>query len=104
MRLELSSRTAKFDLGGEHVDYSIWLYSCNAAGTSCVRLATADDVHVDRWSPGLGWEDRTLQVGTVNQTIPAGRVLRVRLAFEHNDVWVALDGAHASRLVWSTTG
>ena len=104
VRLDLSSRTAKLDLGGSHVDYSVWLYSCNAAGGGCVRLAAADDVHVGSWSPGLGWENRTLQIGSVHQTVPAGRVLRVRLAFDHSDVWLALDGARPSSLVWSTTG
>ena len=40
----------------------------------------------------------------MNQTVPAGRVLRVRVAFDHSDVWLALDGARPSSLAWSTTG
>ena len=72
VRLQLTSRTAKVDPDGKHVDYSIWLYSCDSSGGGCVRLAAADDVHVDDWSPAGAWEERTLQVGSVHQTIRRG--------------------------------
>ncbi len=103
VQLQLSSRTVKLDLDGAHVDYTIWLYDCSASGGGCVQLAKADDVHVDRWSPGLGWEQRTLQIGSVHQTVPQGRVLRLRFAVDHSDVWLALDDDHPSTLTWSST-
>lgn len=102
--LELRSRTDELDLGGGHVDYTVRLDACRADGTGCVRVALADDVHVEDWSPGLGYETRTLVVGSSHQTVPAGWVLRLRLQVDHADLWIPLDGVDPSVLRLTTVG
>lgn len=103
VRLLLTSRTDRLDPRGDHVDYSVRLDSCARTGVGCVRLASVEDVHVDDWSPGSGYETRTIQVGSVNRTVPAGQVLRLRVQVENNDLWVPLDGTDPSSLVLPTS-
>ncbi len=84
--------------GGKDVDYTAFLDDCNAAGTGCTELARVQDVHVDDWNPDGAWSTRTLTIGTVNHTVTAGRVLRLRLLFDHKDVWIALTADRPSHL------
>jgi hypothetical protein len=82
------------------VDYSIWVRDCAADGTDCSTIASAVNVHVGRWNDRAGdWATRDIVVGSIDHTIAAGRMLRVRLMFDHRDVWVALSGTRPSQLL-----
>jgi hypothetical protein len=88
------------------LDYSIWLLDCAPDGSDCVILASTVDVHVKEWNGGVeDWVQRTIPVGTVDHTVQQGRMLRLRLMFNHHDAWIALSGDRPSRLlVTSATG
>ncbi len=101
VRLVLWSTVEDFDDHGD-IDYSIWLQDCASNGTGCVTLASTLDVHVDEWNGGNEtWVRREITVGSVDATIAAGRMLRLRLMFNHDDVWVALSGTRASSLEYT---
>lgn len=102
--LDLTSRTDELHLRGGHVDYTVRLDACRADGTACVRVAGVDDVHVDDWSPGPGYETRALRVGSSHQAVPEGWVLRLRLQVDHADLWIPLDGLNPSALRLTTVG
>src|SRR5256885_1634376 len=92
VRLGLWSTRKDFHPTGD-VDYSAWIEDCAAAGTGCTVLASSGDVrgHVHDWNGGTAnWTYRDITIGTVNYTISVGRQLRLRLMFDHEDVWVAL--------------
>ena len=103
--LELWS-TAKDFHEKDDLDYSIWLLECAPDGSDCVILASTVDVHVKEWNGGVrDWVQRTIPVGTVDHTVQQGRMLRLRLMFNHHDAWIALSGDRPSRLlVTSATG
>jgi hypothetical protein len=103
--LELWS-TAKDFHEKDDLDYSIWLLDCAPDGSECMILASTVDVHVKEWNAGArDWVQRTIPVGTVDHTVQAGRMLRLRLMFNHHDAWIALSGDRPSRLlVTSATG
>lgn len=97
--LDLWSTSKDFE-GTKDVDYSIWLHDCAVDGTGCVLLASASDVHVDSWNGGVAaFVERDITFGSVDTTINVGRMLRMRLMFHHEDVWVAASVDRPSRLV-----
>ena len=101
VRLVLWSTAEDFD-DDTDIDYSVWLQDCAANGTGCVTLASTLDVHVDEWNGGSEtWVRREITIGSVDATIAAGRMLRLRLMFDHDDVWVALSGTRASSLEYT---
>ncbi len=81
-------------------DYSIWLEDCAADGTACVIVANAHDVHVHAWNGGVAdWVYREITVGSVSHTLAAGRMMRLRLMFNHHDLWIANSGTRPSQLL-----
>ena len=76
----------------EDLDYAAWVYDC-ATPSSCTLLASTANVHVDDWSTTTTWEKRTVTVGSAARTVPAGHTIKVRLAFNHSDVWLPLGEA-----------
>lgn len=80
--------------------YQVYLHDCAADGTGCV-LALASDNHVDRWNGGIAdWVFKDISLGTIDHTFAAGRMLRVRLMFDHNPMWVALSQHRPTRIVF----
>lgn len=79
--------------------YHVWLSDCADDGTDCEPIAGPTDAHVDKWNRGTsGWVLRTIDIGSVDRTIMPGRMLRMRLMFQHNDMWIALSGTRPSSL------
>ncbi|MGQ0832168.1 MAG: Ig-like domain-containing protein [Microthrixaceae bacterium] len=84
----------------QDIDYSIWLQDCASDGTGCAILASAIDVHINDWNGGTAdWVERSITFGSLDTTIASGRMLRMRLMFHHQDVWVAASADRASQLV-----
>ncbi len=84
---------------GKDLDYSAWVFGCNpGCGTP---LAGTEKLHVDDWSTTTTWEERTVSIGSVNTFLPAGSTLRLRIGFNHSDVWIPLDDNHLSRLIFT---
>lgn len=51
------------------------------------------------WQNGSSsWVFKDLSLGDINHTFNAGRMLRVRLMFEGNPMWVAISGDRPTRL------
>ncbi len=97
--LRLWSTVAQFE-SSKAVDYSIWVLDCAADGTGCTTIASSVNVHVDKWNRGVAdWVTRDIVVGSADHTIVAGRMLRVRLMCDHEDLWVALSGTRPSQLL-----
>ena len=81
----------------EDLDYAAWVYDC--LGATCSLLTSTEDIHIDNWSTTTTWEQRTVTVGSVQNTlVPAGHTVRVRMAFNHKDVWLPLGGGMDSSL------
>lgn len=97
--LELWSTTKDFN-EKDDLDYSIWLLDCAADGSDCMILASTLDVHVSEWNGGIkDWVQRTIPIGAVDHTVQPGRMLRLRLMFNHHDAWIALSSDRPSRLL-----
>ena len=75
----------------------VYLYDCASGRVGCVTIAE-NDVHVNPWSLLPTWVSKQITVGSVTRTIAAGRELRVRLLFQHEDLWVAMTAAYPSAL------
>jgi hypothetical protein len=76
---------------GEDLDYAAWVDDC--FGATCTPLTSTDNIHIDDWSTTTTWEQRTVTVGSLqNRLVPAGHTIRVRLAFNHSDVWLPFGG------------
>ncbi len=86
----------------QDLDYSAWVFACNPGCGS--PLAGTEKLHVDNWSTTTTWETRTVSIGSVNTFLPAGSTLRLRIGFNHSDVWIPLDDSHLSRLIYTTGG
>ena len=95
--LQLWSTIELFALGREGQAY-IYLYDCASSGGGCVKIAE-NSVYISDWN-GLipDWVYHEVSVGSVTHILPAGRKLRVRLLFEHNDLWVAMTSAYPTAL------
>ncbi len=56
---------------------------------------------MDAWNGGATtWVHREIVAGSVSHTLAAGRMLRLRVMFDHHDVWIATQpepGIHAHR-------
>ncbi len=99
--LQLWSTATLFSLAKTVHPY-VFLYDCAAGGAACVTIAQ-NDVHVDNWNGLLSsWMYREITIGSVTRSIAAGRELRVRLLFQHHDVWVAMTAAYPSALTITT--
>ncbi len=79
------------------LDYAAWVYDCFAG--SCTLLTSTSNIHIDGWSTRPTWEQRTVTVGSLDSVVvPSGHTIRVRLAFDHKDVWMPLGGGMDSSL------
>jgi hypothetical protein len=87
----------------QDLDYTAWLDDCDSGG-SCTTLTSVVHVHVKDWSTTTSWEKRVVGIGSVQQTVATGHTLRLRVAFNHSDLWLALDAAHPSSLLYATGG
>ena len=97
--LRLWSTVKDFDTDKD-ADRSVWLLDCAASGKGCTILASTVDVHIDKWNGGVaGWAYREITVGSVSHTIAPGRMLRLRVMFNHEDIWISTSGSRASRLL-----
>jgi hypothetical protein len=99
--LELYSTVRRFEVNKDAHPH-VYLYDCAAGGVSCTKIAEAE-VHVNPWNGGVaGWVRRDITVGSVVRTIGLGRELRVKLLFQHEDVWVAMTAAYPTALHFTT--
>lgn len=82
---------------------AVGLYDCNGTKTACTLLASQSLSSPEAWSGGSStWVEKTANFASLNWTITAGRVLRVKLvvlASSQHDMWFAYDTtAYPSRL------
>jgi hypothetical protein len=82
-----------------------YLYDCTPGGTvdpfwsGCTRIAS-NAVFSSPWNASLiDWGYRSITVGSVSRTIPAGNELRVRLLFHPSDLWLTMSAAYPTALV-----
>ena len=99
VRLELWAALRDFRDERHPITTFVWLHDCREDGTDCRRLLrTAIDV--EDWDRGTDdFVRHDLDLGPLSTTVAPGRMLRMRLMFDHQDMWVALTDAHRSRLV-----
>ncbi len=103
--LKLWSTVDGFELGA-HVDLSAWLYDCDAVtlGACSPALLRYEDAHTNDWNGGVSdFAYREITLGSLTHTVAPGRVLKLRLMFGHEDVWVAMDSIHPSELELTLT-
>jgi putative nucleotidyltransferase with HDIG domain len=86
----------------QDIEYAAWVYECGPGGGSCATLLATGKVAVHHWSTTTSWEERELTVGSIDATIAADHLLRLRLMFNKRDIWMPLDSAHPSRLTLTT--
>jgi hypothetical protein len=95
--LELWSSVENFQHKDAHLH--AYLDVCDSDGTNCTTIRTAD-VHVNHWNQGAAtWTMRTFSLGTVNTTVSTTQMVRLRLLFGHEDIWVAMNGSYPTKLV-----
>lgn len=88
--LDLWSSTADFD-PTQDLDWTLRLFDCDAAVTACTLINEQVHVHTPSWNRGAAtWVHRTLSIGNVNHTVPAGRVLQVAMQVGHTEIWLPL--------------
>jgi HD domain-containing protein/Big-like domain-containing protein len=96
--LDLWSSTGLFVIPKPATLYA-YLYDCTAGGASCTRIASNAVFH-DPWNTSsLDWTNRTITIGSVSRTIPAGNELHVKLLFHPSDLWMTMSAAYPTALV-----
>ncbi|NNF11085.1 MAG: tandem-95 repeat protein, partial [Acidimicrobiia bacterium] len=97
--LKLWSTVANYELGTD-VDLTVRLYDCDAVALgSCTPALLTYDVHTDNWNGGVAdFSYREVTVGSLTHTLVPGRVLKLRLQFDHEDVWVDMNATHPTEL------
>jgi hypothetical protein len=99
LTLELWSGTAGFLSGLHDGKLYTYVYDCTAGGASCTTIAS-NTLYRNPWSQLLNsWTFRSLTVGAVSRTIPAGHELRIRLLFQFRDLWVMSNASYPSSVV-----
>jgi Bacterial Ig domain/HD domain len=82
----------------KHGTLYAYLYDCNAGGASCTRIAS-NSAFASIWNTSLvDWGPRTITIGTVSRTIPAGHELRIKLLFNGGDLWLTMTAAYPTAL------
>ncbi len=100
VRLALWSTPENFD-DSDDGHYHIYLHDCASDGTDC-NLLLETDSHIDDWNGGVAdWTFRELSLGSIDHTFAVGRMLRVRLMFGHNAMWVAMSQDRPTRIILS---
>jgi hypothetical protein len=96
--LELWTSVALADFGKDGHLYA-YVDKCDLSGTTCTQL-TKTDLHTKQWDQKLlGWGKRTFALGNVSTTVGTNEMLRVRIQFNHIDVYVAMGTDGPSRLL-----
>ena len=99
--VKLWSTVASFD-DDEAIDAVVWVHDCDLAGVVCGPALLHYDVHYDDWNGGVAdFVYRQFTVGSLDHTVAVGRSLRVRLQFDHQDVWVDMNADHPSEVVFT---
>ena len=100
--LELFSQFNDAGLVGNDVDYALWLQACNPASNNCETLVHVGPERVGPWNRGVGgWQRSDLSLGTVvDLRVRAGWQIRLVVAFDQEDVAIAMSGDRPSRLVF----
>jgi hypothetical protein len=99
VRLELWAALRGFRDEEHPITASVWLQDCRDDGTDCRGLLRTD-IDVEDWDRGTDdFVRHDLDLGPLSTTVAPGRMLRMRLMFDHQDMWVALTDAQRSRLV-----
>lgn len=97
-RLTISSAMKDFS-SGKFATVEAGLYDCTTAGTSCSLLASGATA-LNPWP--ATWQEVSIDFGTINHTITAGRALVVKLVVDgssQDDLWFAYDTTtHQARL------
>jgi len=102
VRLGLWSTVENFDDEGNG-HYQVYLQDCAADGTDCVLLL-ATDSHIDDWNGDVeDWVFKDLSLGSIDHTFAGGRMLRVRLMFDHKRMWVAMSADRLTRIVFDSS-
>ena len=75
-----------------------YLYNCTTGGVICTKIAS-NAVFGTPWNTSLiDWGHRTITIGSVSQTIPAGNELRIKLLFKSSDLWLTMTATYPSAL------
>ncbi|MGI9647614.1 MAG: tandem-95 repeat protein [Acidimicrobiia bacterium] len=99
--LELWSTVEGFQTDKD-IDVVVWVHDCDPAGVVCGPALLHYDVHHDNWNGGVAdFVYHEIIAGSVSHTVAVGRSLRVRLQFDHQDVWVDMNSDHPSRVVFT---
>ena len=78
-----------------------YLSDCNAGGTACVTIASAN-VFSSPWNTDpLTWSFRTITIGSFTGTIAPAHKLRIKLLFSGHDLWLTATDAFRSSLVFT---
>jgi hypothetical protein len=76
-----------------------YLYDCAPGGGGCIRIASNATFH-GPWNTSLtDWGERTMTIGSVTRTIPAGDELQVKLLFKSEDLWLMMSAGYPSALL-----
>lgn len=76
---------------GEHAHVEAWLLDCDASGTTCTDIAS-QDLHRDPWDTGTPtFDEHRLELGHVSHAFVTGRILRLMLQSDKQDMWFAFD-------------
>ena len=98
--LDLWSTVADYE-DDEAIHVKTFVHDCADDNTDCRRLVRAD-YHIDDWNRGIGnFMFRDVALGNLDTTILPGRMLRVNVMFDHEDVWIAMTQAHPSFIDWT---
>lgn len=99
VRLELYSAVEGLDENDATGHYHVYLHDCDSSGNNCVQILETDQ-HIKPWGTSNGWVFKDLSLGSVDHTFSSGRMLRVRLMFKHEDMWVAMSGDRPTQIIF----
>jgi len=95
--LDIWSSTGPFNALNQGTLYA-YLYDCTAGGASCTKIAS-NTATANPWNTSLlDWGHRTVTIGTVAHTVPAGDELRIKLLFHQHDLWLTMSAAYPTAL------
>src|SRR5262249_19240055 len=95
--LELWSSTGLFGTLAKGTLYA-YLYDCTPGGASCARIAS-NTFTANPWNSSLlTWGHRTITVGSVTGTIPAGHELRLKLLYKGKDLWLTMTASYPTAM------
>ena len=100
VNFELWSTLSNFSPTGSGRVYT-YLQDCMPDETGCV-LILSTVIDLADWNEGVAdWVFHDLNLGSATYTVPAGRMLRLRVQIAENSQWLAMSGGRPSQLVVS---